>query len=335
MLVRSRILSHPSGSKIKTPLLVPSFSSKGFQFSEKNKSEVVGLINYMKEHLQEGMLVSGYDIHYEHTPRLKILSNITDITFIDSGGYETSQDHDLSTLNKYIRPAQNWETAHYEEVLSSWPQQAPAVFVSFDNGFKYKKLKSQIKSAKELFAKHPDQLFDFLLKPDSKKDLYLKIENVLKNIEELRGFPIIGFTEKDIGESLLARMTFVAQARHAFDKAEISSPIHIFGSLDPLSSWLYFLAGAEIFDGLTWLRYGYIAGSCLYYQNYAALEGVLQKEESYIRKMVFTNNLIYLDRLQSEMRSFVINKDFRKISFHSEAIESAYETLKGEVGGIV
>jgi len=289
----------------------------------------------MKEHLQEGMLVSGYDIHYGYTPKLNILSNITDLTFIDSGGYETSQDHDLSTVNKYIRPAQDWKTAHYKEVLSSWPKQIPAVFVSFDNGFRYKKLEKQIISAKKLFAEHPDQLFDFLLKPDSKKEPYLRIEKVLKNIEELKVFPIIGFTEKDMGESLMARMTFLARARQAFDEAGISSPIHIFGSLDPLSSWLYFLAGAEIFDGLTWLRYGYIDGSCLYYQNYAALEGVLQKEESYIRKMVFTNNLIYLDKLQSEMRSFVIHNDFRKIGFHSEAIENAYESLKGEMGGIV
>ena len=41
-LVRSSVLKHPSGLEVKTPLLIPSFSSKGFVFPLKQKSEKAG-----------------------------------------------------------------------------------------------------------------------------------------------------------------------------------------------------------------------------------------------------------------------------------------------------
>jgi hypothetical protein len=33
------------------------------------------------------------------------------------------------------------------------------------------------------------------------------------------------------------------------DEAGVKSPIHVFGALDPLTVCLYFVAGAEVFDG--------------------------------------------------------------------------------------
>ena len=43
----------------------------------------------------------------------------------------------------------------------------------------------------------------------------------------------------------------------ALDDAGVGIPIHVFGSLDPLISPIYWLAGAEIFDGLTWINMAY------------------------------------------------------------------------------
>src|SRR5207237_2818802 len=77
--------------------------------------------------------------------------------------------------------------------------------------------------------------------------------DVTSDIDELRGFDVIGVTEKELGESLLDRMETIARIRVALDQATIQTPLHVFGSLDPLLSVMYFASGAEIFDGLTWL----------------------------------------------------------------------------------
>ena len=49
MLARSSILTHPTGRDFKTPLLVPSFSSRGFRFFADGRHLVtVGLENVVQ-----------------------------------------------------------------------------------------------------------------------------------------------------------------------------------------------------------------------------------------------------------------------------------------------
>ena len=83
---------------------------------------------------------------------------------------------------------------------------------------------------------------------------------MIKHRHELSHFSIIGFTEKELGPSLLKRMTAIARVRRALKEVNLDLPIHVFGSLDTISTPLYFLAGADIFDGLTWLRYAFRDG---------------------------------------------------------------------------
>jgi hypothetical protein len=66
-------------------------------------------------------------------------------------------------------------------------------------------------------------------------------------------------------------MQNIAKLRNALTKAGIDIPIHVFGSLDSVTTPLYFLAGADVFDGLTWLRFAFHEGQTLYKQNYGAL----------------------------------------------------------------
>ena len=49
-------------------------------------------------------------------------------------------------------------------------------------------------------------------------------------MDSLRDFDVIGFTEKEIGNSVLDRMNNIAKLRIAMRKANINKPIHIFGS---------------------------------------------------------------------------------------------------------
>src|SRR5205809_4571701 len=88
-LARSTSLRHPSGVVLKTPLLVPSFSSKGLRQTKKGRSELSAVFRNSASVLTETMLISAYDVHYRHLPRPERFPATATLTFVDSGGYET------------------------------------------------------------------------------------------------------------------------------------------------------------------------------------------------------------------------------------------------------
>ena len=68
-LARKSSITHPLGVVLETPLLVPSFSSKGFLFKKTKTrliSEVADFMDVSAEVLTESMLVSAYDVHHKH-----------------------------------------------------------------------------------------------------------------------------------------------------------------------------------------------------------------------------------------------------------------------------
>src|SRR5258706_15857424 len=101
MKPRTSKLIHPLGYTIETPLLVSSFSSKGFRFIDKSKSsiksEVGELISSVSEFITESALVSAFDLKYYlgagKDLRKKYKLSPT-VLFVDSGGYETLEDYD-------------------------------------------------------------------------------------------------------------------------------------------------------------------------------------------------------------------------------------------------
>src|SRR4051794_14219187 len=98
MLARSSRLTHKaSGVFLQTPLLVPSFSSKGFT-PPNGPSEVNKIIETVSEWIDGTFLISAYDISKGHIPRPEDLTNKPEIVILDSGGYEISDDHDLSAV---------------------------------------------------------------------------------------------------------------------------------------------------------------------------------------------------------------------------------------------
>ncbi len=311
MLVRSNKIIHPLGISVETPLMIPSFSSKGFVFTKKGVSEATELLKMSHEFLTESLLISAYDLHYKFIPHSEEVFP-TEITIIDSGGYETSDIYDLSATSKYSYPIKKWDQVKYEKVIDSWPQHKAAMIVSYDHGKERLLVSDQIINAEQLFSRHPTFLNDFLIKPETKDQRYVQIESILQNIGKLRQFTFIGITEKELGNSILERMVHVAKIRSALDKLNIISPIHIFGSLDPLTSILYFLAGAEVFDGLTWLKYSYHAGSAIYHSNYGVLDGDLgiHVKDFQVRSKSIVNNIYYLDRMKYLMKDFVVSNNF-------------------------
>jgi len=262
MLVKARRFR-----EFRTPLLVPSFSSKGFP-------DVKKIITYTGEIISDQTLASAYDIYHKFVAKRNLNFAPTQPLFLDSGGYESSKDKDLSDLNKQGQLASHkWTKGQHQKFLDDWNFNRPTVVVSFDSPRSRVPLNRQVERANKLFRRYPQAISNFLVKPEKASTTHIDIKEVIKSIHLLKDFDIIGVTEKELGKSTFERMKNIAHLRSALDMVSEDKPIHVFGSLDPISSPLYFLSGADIFDGLTWLRFAYSKeyGLPIYKHNYGAL----------------------------------------------------------------
>src|SRR6266508_3559467 len=123
MLTRRRSLILKGEEIERTPLLIPSFSSKGFPDAQK-------IIEYSSEIIDGVTLVSAYDIHYgEITPPFDFHSLI----FLDSGGYEAAKEAELSDFGDTEHVARPWSQDMHEAVLSKWQPAVPRVLISYDH----------------------------------------------------------------------------------------------------------------------------------------------------------------------------------------------------------
>ncbi|QEE49116.1 hypothetical protein FUA48_05830 [Flavobacterium alkalisoli] len=343
MLARTSSLIHPLGIEIETPLLVPSFSSKGFGLKKMKGrkhdiSEAAILLKFSKEFLTESLLVSGYDLYYKHIPYNEE-NFVTEVIFIDSGGYETGNSYDLSATTKFNYDLKAWNIDQLKQVISKWPEHKAGIIVSYDKGNHRISLEDQINCAKDLFKDYPLMMTDFLIKPETITQEYVQIENILKNIHHLEGFNFIGVTERELGNSILNRMKNISKIRIALDEIGNKAPIHVFGSLDPITSILYFLAGAEVFDGLTWLKYSYYNNSAIYTSNYGVIGGgglgIATRDES-LKTRSISRNTYYLEMLKYSMKAFVKDHNFNIFDDiggkgFGELIEKSYTTFKSNL----
>jgi len=202
--------------------------------------------------------------------------------------------------------------------------------VNYDNPDERKPVADQIRDARDLFRDHAkNQLHCFLLKEEKESQQTLKeaCASAMAQAEEFVSFDVLGVTEKGLGAGPLDRMVTVARLRRALDEADIKIPIHIFGSLDPLSICLYTIAGAEIFDGLTWLRYAFAEDQCVYTHSHATLRFGLHTTDTSQRLRVITENYHYLMKLQADLREFAATREFRLLP-RQEFMKDAFSRLK-------
>src|SRR6266436_9012550 len=214
-LARSKQIIHPSGTIVTTPLLVPSFSSKGFGFDDKKKSEITEIFQVANELLVDSMLISAYDIHYGYIPQFE--NSIPNITIVDSGGYETSAVHDLSTIYQNPVNKEPWQECHLKSIYDSWSPYIPAIFVNYDNAEIRRPFHEQIAAANEFLLHYPSHLHTVLLKPETQTQNFINLPNLKANLKGLTNFHIIGLTEKELGNSILDRMKNLAELRLAMD----------------------------------------------------------------------------------------------------------------------
>ena len=220
-----------------TPLLVPSFSSRGF-------SPIGPRFERFSPHTAAASLVSAYDIHHEALPLAAAYGS--DIVFLDSGGYEGYSSSELSVPKP-------WSVEAYRDVLSRLENRTTIVPVSFDYENR-QPTEDQVVAATHLANDFSQFPWDCLFKPESIELRFVNVEAILNLIPATPRFAVFGFTETELGSSILERARNILKIRTTLNDQGRDTPIHIFGCLDPRAIRFYFAAGADIFDGLQWLR---------------------------------------------------------------------------------
>jgi len=323
LLAREGSVAHNGAVVFRTPVLVPSFSSKGF-------SEMKKIITVMREFITEAVLVSAYDIHYKLLASKQL--TFPSAVFLDSGGYEARVEHDLSEAYGQDYKPKKWTVKDHHDVLANWQIAAPTIAISYDSPRRHSSIERQVTAALKLKSEFPQFLHEFLVKPEHKNEL-IEPGAIAKIVSSLKEFSIIGFTEHELDHRIIGRMEKLANIRRILDNNEIASPIHVFGSLDSLSTVLYFLSGAEIFDGLTWLRFGFHGGQTIYRQNYGAIRGEngILKNARELSHAMWKDNYYYLEALRDQMCNYARTKDCKSFEHISGHVETALHQLQSRV----
>ncbi|MEW6574012.1 MAG: hypothetical protein AB1374_10325 [Bacillota bacterium] len=255
----------------------------------------------------------------------------SDIVFIDSGGYEVkSNPSRVDSL--HCKP---WGIGYYLEVLNKLRPLAQLILVNYDCG-ESQPLIHQMEKAQILFSRYPSYASDFLCKPEREDSQVINVDEVVDNVRLFASFSIFGVTEKELGDSLLSRCRNLLTIRSAFLGHGLEIPIHIFGCLDPVSVVAYFLCGADIFDGLTWLRYKFIDGLTFSLSTARFLLGQWEYCDNELDVMNWIQNLQFLDHLLKSMIKFINTRSVNEFFMPQEYMARIVELVKTaglQIGG--
>ena len=346
MQARSRHITCTNGIEFETPLLVPGFSSMAMgplpsqEVGKKPKPIACSMVHseVLSVAIDEVLLVSAYDIHHKFLSDSKSFSlgfkssryAHQKFLMIDSGWYEKMANMGGGLFIDGQEQPLPWELNDYETTIDGLDHNVKAVVVSFDSTEPYPK---QIAKAQDFANSHSQFASTILLKPP-KSSRFHQFEKLSKeDASNLRVFDIIGVTEKELGDSILTRLVTLAKFRLFLDEAEIFAPIHVFGGLDILYTPLFFAAGAEIFDGVGWLRYAYREGMPVHREAGALLDNPV--DTRWMRALTTNSfqNLKALGDLASELRVFAHNDgDWSKIRHTGDLLRPIHEAFDAALG---
>lgn len=340
------------GRTIDGPLLVPSISSRGFDFvrteDEGTLSRTAGFLRSAAPNLANGtVLISAYDIHYGFLPdcealrtnALQSVYGLPDLTFIDSGLYEWRRDP--AVVVPEAGASSEWNRSMLEETLDGLDDTLDAVVVNFDLAAEDdaqqtpSSFEDQITAASEFFAPRRSRFAsDCLLKPDRAHRPLEVGRLTATDIGRLGAFDIIGVTERDLGGRIVDRLVAVAALRDALIREGLGTkPIHVFGALDPLFAPLFFAAGADIFDGLGWLRYAYHDGVSLYREAPAVLSQnrYLGAESDRRLAMVQQDNIGAMHQITSKLKEFAESGEWKIFGAQAIALNDMHRAMAAEM----
>jgi hypothetical protein len=217
-----------SGGRINTPAFIPSFSSvvtprwlttaKALRAGAASK----GLV-----------LVSAKDVEESAVRQLPGFAGIV----LDSGGYETR------------RQRKPWSPQRYRAVCAKFRAD---IVVGFDaDEDAAPPLPQQVSRQVRAFAAVPRSALRVLLlhvdpREVSPRDLARALQRSATE------WDVLGVVDRDLGLALSDRVRGIRLVRDALDAAALYRPIHVFGAGDPFAISMYALAGADLFDALSW-----------------------------------------------------------------------------------
>ena len=256
----------------------------------------------MKHWLFGVCLISAWDIAKGNIAGDAMLE--TDVVILDSGGYEANGYMSVGSRHN------SWSESQHRSVLSTMDKSANVIAVSFD---RQTSLEEQIRGALTDVEWAPDAASDFLVKPTLPGGL-VNIPGVGKFSSSLGTFDVIGVTAREIARSFIGRCRAIVMLRDILDSAGLDLPIHVFGAITPYEVLAYFLCGADVFDGLNWLRLAYRRDKLITMEEAAFEAAGWNQNDSDLYLTEWTNNLAYLYRMQESMRAFAGTGDLARLS---------------------
>jgi hypothetical protein len=256
------------------------------------------------------------------------------LLIIDSGGYELNPDS-FEGGEKWRGPHSPREFARrdFEAIIDRLPRNRDLVVVTYDSPERPRATyQHQRAASQKFFAERPYLLSNFLLKPQLDEQT-LNIPEIERDAANFKPFDVVGVTEKELGNSLIDRLVALAQLRRLLDVNGCTTiPIHVFGSLDPLITSLYFLAGGDIFDGLSWLRYAYVDGLSVHPDELAVLRGQFHDSERRRDLFRYMSNLAELRLLRERLRSWSDMPDrWERLGPRFETMHEIYDAMQAEL----
>lgn len=347
MHARSRNL-RLAGRPLPGPLLVPSVSSKGFPVVG-GVSEAGLLAQTVAQDLTGALLVSAYDLRHGLLPDAERLLSpshretmygVPELLIVDSGGYELNSDDFESGETRRDRYVPlPFTRDEFESVADRLPRDRDVLVVCYDEPVRpgdtatarpgYRR---QREDAQAFFTQRPHLRSDFLIKPEGLRP-YLDVRALIHEAEHLRVFDVIGVTEKELGRTLLERLAALAALRDLLDGSGCAQiPIHVFGCLDPVLTPLYFMAGSEIFDGLSWLRYAYVDNVSVHPEQLAVLTGRIDDGEQTRELRRLMSNLDQLGKLRHSLARWHAEPDrYEHLGLRHERLREIYDNLRARL----
>ena len=286
--------------EVSTPLIAPSFSSRGFPY-------VSDIWEEFRHKLFGVCLVSAYDVAAGRIPAE--VAEMVNVVIVDSGLYETNKGWIESGSRHTPSSAPDWARDQYHEVVKSIDARGNTVLVNFDQ---VGKLEDQIARALEDFSLAPYAASDFLVKP-ADETAWVNIPQLSRQLEEMKQFSVIGIAAREAGDSFLKRCSSIVMLRDLLNDAGLEMPIHVFGATSPYEVLAYFFCGADIFDGLNWLRLAFRNSGSVPIDE-SALEDMKWNMMAWeLQAVQCTYNLTLLFRLQQAMREYARSGDLESL----------------------
>ncbi len=243
-------------------------------------------------------LVSAWDIAQAQLPSNALLA--TNVVVLDSGGYEANDQLISDSTSRNDASDQLWSVPRFHQILDQTDEAANLMVVNYD---RRTNIRGQLDGALLGQERAQRHAFDFLVKPEASDEL-VNIPRLANIASDLSEFDAAGVTAREVGTSLIDRCRSIVMLRHILTDAGLSLPIHVFGAISPIEVLTCFFCGADIFDGLDWLRsaYGHEYSTPIDEAAYEEGNWGLHDHELWLNEA--TNNLSVLYRLQQSMRTY-------------------------------